>query len=180
MNWFCLCFISVYSCTKSVTSLQTLTQTVEITQIPVTKVTQIRNPQITQIQDSNQLQDSNQFQLVTPTFYFRVGDNISGCAPVQNFDDGYAYGPCNGGQGVFYNKDSKYWVAISDARDHCGKQIKLYYQGNSIIVTVMDQCPGCGTSKIDMGLEALVELTGSIDIACSINRPQPLISWEFI
>lgn len=117
-----------------------------------------------------------------PTYYFRVGPDVEGCAPVQNFDDGISYGPCNGNQGVKYTAESKYWVAINDAKEYCGKQIRVNYQGNSLDLTVMDECPGCGAdnSKIDVGLEALVELTMSKEVACSIGRTQPEVTWDFI
>jgi hypothetical protein len=117
-----------------------------------------------------------------PTFYFRVGDNLSGCPPVQTFVGVGAQGPCNGGQGVLYNTNSKYWAAINGAVNHCGQQIRVYYNSNNIILTIMDQCPGCGSDnhRIDVGLEALVELTGSVENACAINKPLPEVTWEFI
>jgi hypothetical protein len=119
-----------------------------------------------------------------PTYYFRVGPDIEGCAPVQNFDDGFSYGPCNinGNIGVKYTSESKYWVAINGAKEHCGKQIRVNYEGRTLDLTVMDECPGCGAgnTKIDVGLEALVELTGSKEVACSIGRTQPDVTWDFI
>lgn len=117
-----------------------------------------------------------------PTYYFRVGPDVEGCAPVQNFDDGISYGPCNGNQGVKYTVESKYWVAINDAKEYCGKQIRVNYQGNSLDLTVMDECPGCGAdnTKIDVGLESLIQLTGSKEVACSIGRLQPEVTWDFI
>ena len=116
------------------------------------------------------------------TYYFRVGNDVPGCAPVQNFDDGNSYGPCNGNQGVKYTSDSKYWVAINGAKEYCGKQIRVNYEGNSLDLTIMDECPGCGAddSKIDVGIEALIELTKSKEVACSIGRLQPEVTWDFI
>lgn len=116
----------------------------------------------------------------SPTFYFRVGDNVPLCPEVQTFNDGMSYGPCNGGQGVKYNSGSKYWVAISDAKSHCGQQITARYKESSITLTVMDECPGCaGDNHLDMSLEALIELTGSAAVACAIGLPPPIITWEF-
>ena len=44
----------------------------------------------------------------------------------------------------------------------------------------MDECPGCHIDNhVDMSLEALVELTGSKDIACAINNSSPKIYWYF-
>ena len=158
--------------TIEITQLQTQLQTQSLQQQTLQQTQQTQQTQRVQSQEIN--------KGIIPTYYFRINDDIPGCTPVQNFDNGFAFGPCNGGQGVFYNKNSKYWVAINDAKSHCGKQIKVNYKTNSLILTVMDKCPGCGNSKIDMSLEALIELTGSIEIACSINRPQPQITWEFI
>jgi hypothetical protein len=116
------------------------------------------------------------------TYYFRIDKDLEGCAPVQNFNDGNSYGPCNGIQGVKYTSESKYWVAINGAKAHCGKQIRVNYQGNTIDFTVMDECLGCNSNnyKIDIGLEALVEITGSKEVACSIGRVQPEVTWDFI
>ena len=204
MILICYLFYFVYCCTDS-----TQLPSIEITQLQETQITQQLSIEITQLQETQQSsneitqlhipqQSSTQFQQtytplqfqqtqnnlqntqITPTFYFRINNDIPGCAPVQNFNDGFAYGPCNNGQGVFYNNDSKYWVAINGTKSHCGKQIKVNYQGTTLILTVQDECPRCGNSKIDMSLEALIELTGSVDIACSINRPQPRVSWEFV
>ena len=93
-----------------------------------------------------------------------------------------SYGPCNGNQGVKYTYASKYWVAINGAKDYCGQQIRVNYEGNTIDLTIMDECPGCGVdnTKIDVGLESLIELTGSKEVACSIGRLQPEVTWDFI
>ena len=114
------------------------------------------------------------------TFYFRIGENINGCAPVQTFNDGNRYGPCNynGNAGVQYNSNSKYWSAISNASSHCGEKITVYYNNKSIQLTIMDECPGCG-NNVDMSLDALIELTGSKENACAINLPLPDIKWHF-
>jgi hypothetical protein len=43
----------------------------------------------------------------------------------------------------------------------------------------MDECPACKEDNhVDMGLDALIELTGSKEVACSINRPIPMITWS--
>lgn len=116
--------------------------------------------------------------LSSPTYYFRVGADQPGCAPVQNFDDGYAYGPC--GQGNKYGAHSKYWAAIYNAKEHCGKPITLDYNGKKMVLTVADECPGCAADNhVDMGLEALIELTGSAEAACAINRLPVKVSWSF-
>lgn len=128
-------------------------------------------------------QQNNQNYINTiATYYFRIGDNnIEGCAPVQNFNDGNSYGPCNNYQGVKYTSDSKYWVAIGNAQQHCGKNIEVVYNGKAMTFQVMDNCPACvADNHVDMGLEALIELTGSKENACAISKSLPNISWRFV
>jgi len=116
------------------------------------------------------------------TFYFRVGDDVTGCPVVQTFNDGMSYGPCkgeDGSSGVKYTSNSKYWAAIAHAGSRCGDTITVSYNGNSIQLTVMDECPACKEDNhVDMSLDALIELTGSKEAACSINRPMPIITWS--
>ena len=116
------------------------------------------------------------------TFYFRVGDDVSGCPTVQTFNDGMSYGPCkgeDGSSGVKYTSNSKYWAAIANASSRCGDTITVSYNGNSIQLKVMDECPACREDNhVDMSLDALIELTGSKEAACSINRPMPIITWS--
>ena len=88
-------------------------------------------------------------------------------------NDNNTYGPC----GAQYNSNSKYWCAIKNAKDYCGKSLTVYYKENSIDLIVMDECPSCD-NKVDISLEALIELTGSKEAACSINRPMPMITWS--
>jgi hypothetical protein len=114
------------------------------------------------------------------TFFFRVGPNVQGCPAVQTFNDGNSYGPCNGGNGVRYGPQSKYWVAIRNGAAHCDKTITATFQGRSIVLTVKDSCPGCAQSNhLDMGLDALIELTGSREAACAIDTVIPQVTWYF-
>jgi hypothetical protein len=115
--------------------------------------------------------------LTSPAFYFSSGLEYTGCPPVQTFNDGFRYGPCFGG--VSYNESSKYWVATFDAELHCGENISVEYNGASMTLVVMDRCPGCSDGHIDMGLDALVELTGSKEIACAIGLPLVKVNWEY-
>lgn len=111
------------------------------------------------------------------TYYFRMGSDVPMCVPVQNFNTGNIYGSC----GQPYGTQSKYWVAIANGGNYCGRQILATYNGNSITLTVMDTCPACQSDNhLDMGLEALIELTGSATAACAINQPLPQISWQFV
>jgi hypothetical protein len=115
------------------------------------------------------------------TYYFRVGDNVDGCADVQTFNDGNGYGACNNNLGVKYSFESKYWAAIKNGNLHCGEKIMVKYKNNSIVLTVFDKCIACEKDNhIDMGLEALIELTGSKNLACAINTILPVVNWDFI
>jgi hypothetical protein len=110
------------------------------------------------------------------TFYFRVGPDQPGCPTVQTFNDGNIYGPCN----AKYGESSKYWAAISGGGQHCGEQITVSYGDRDIVLTVMDECPACAVDNhVDMSLDALVELTGSVNAACAINTLQPQVTWRF-
>lgn len=124
---------------------------------------------------SPQMPSSGQVSTIG-TYYFRVGADQPGCPPVQTFNDGNIYGPCS----VQYGAQSKYWVAIKNGGQHCGEKITAYSGSKSIVLTVMDECPGCGSDNhLDMSLEALVELTGSVEAACAINTVQPRLTWSF-
>ena len=113
------------------------------------------------------------------TFYFRVGPDVEGCPTVQSFNDGMSYGPCNGNKGVKYTSESKYWAAIKNASGRCGETITVNYNGKSMNLKVMDECPGCAEDNhVDMSLDALIELTGSKEAACAISTTQPIITWS--
>ena len=44
----------------------------------------------------------------------------------------------------------------------------------------MDRCVGCeADGHVDMSIDALVELTGSVGVACAINLPSAQITWKF-
>jgi len=122
-----------------------------------------------------------QFHLTFATFYFRTNADLPGCPIVQSFQDNNFYGPCN----VSYTQNSKYWVAISGASPHCGSIIRASFRNtsfaNTIYLVVSDECPACArTNHLDMSLEALVELTGSVENACAIDKTLPRISWTFV
>ena len=71
-------------------------------------------------------------------------------------------------------------MAIRDGGDHCGETIVATHGLRSIEVMVMDVCIGCKEDNhVDFGLEALIELTGSPEVACAINLPMPQITWKF-
>lgn len=95
------------------------------------------------------------------------------------------------GQGTYYstglgacgitNVDTDYIVAIShqlydeNAKDAnpnnnplCGKKITAYYQGKSVVVTVVDRCEGCQYNDLDFSPSAFSQIAdqdlGRIDI----------------
>lgn len=110
----------------------------------------------------------------TATYYFRIGSDVPGCLPVQDFTG--AFGSC----GNQYNSGSKYWAAIANGRAFCGRRINVFYGSRRVQLTVQDSCPGCaGDNHVDMGLEALIELTGSKEAACAINTGLPRVTWSF-
>ena len=110
------------------------------------------------------------------TYYFRVGPDQPGCPAVQTFNDGNIYGPCN----AKYGASSKYWVAIKNGGQNCGEEITVSYGDRNVVLTVMDECPACAVDNhVDMSLDALVELTGSVEAACAINTLQPQVTWRF-
>jgi hypothetical protein len=119
-----------------------------------------------------------------PSFYFTTNQTPAAprCPAVQTFNDGNRYGPCDtydGKQGVLYGPQSKYWAATFDGGSHCGETIVMTYQGKTMKLMVMDQCPGCGDGHVDMGLDALIELTGSAEAACAIDRPPVQVEWSY-
>lgn len=149
-------------------SPSTFTSSQAPTQLP-SSLPQSPSPPMQQIPSSGQVSTIG-------TYYFRVGADQPGCPPVQTFNDGQVYGPCS----VQYGSQSKYWVAIKNGGQHCGEKITAYSGSKSIVLTVMDECPGCGSDNhLDMSLEALVELTGSVESACAINTVQPRLTWSF-
>ncbi|KAI8911139.1 hypothetical protein EDD86DRAFT_204487 [Gorgonomyces haynaldii] len=108
------------------------------------------------------------------TYYFRVNAFDSRCVPVQStYESGVS--AC----GNQYGGGSAYWAAVTGGNQHCGQTATVTYQGRSIQVTILDECPGCGDGHIDMSLDALVDLTGSYEAACAINRGLPQLEWYY-
>ena len=77
---------------------------------------------------------------------------------------------------------SKYWVAIKNGSQHCGKKITVYNTSSSkvIVLTVIDECPSCDSDNhLDMSLDALIELAGSVKSAHNVNSIEPKLIWSF-
>jgi len=175
-----LSFLESNTQIQTIQNIQTV-QTITDKAIPTNIQLENNKQQTITVYEQQQLQSNILQKNGKASFYFRVGNDVSGCPSVQTFNDGNSYGPCNNGDGVKYNGDSetKYWVAIKNAELHCGKTITINYQSNSIKLKVMDKCPSCSDYDLDMSLDALIELTGSVETACSINTTPPMISWNF-
>lgn len=43
----------------------------------------------------------------------------------------------------------------------CGQKIQAFYNGRSVVATIMDMCPGCSGQDIDLSPAAWRQLTGS-------------------
>ncbi|EGN94576.1 hypothetical protein SERLA73DRAFT_62180 [Serpula lacrymans var. lacrymans S7.3] len=60
------------------------------------------------------------------------------------------------------SKDTDHIVALStseyDKGAHCWKHLTVTYQGKSVDVTVVDECPGCGEYGIDLSPSAFSAL----------------------
>ena len=140
-------------------------------------------PQTTNVPQTTSVPQNGPLQSSVATYYFRVGNDVEGCPVVQTFNDNNRYGPCksaDGSSGVLYTESSKYWAAIANAKDHCGETIRVFYNNNYLDLQVMDECVACHLDNhVDMSLDALIELTGTKELACAINTIQPNIMWKF-
>ncbi|KAM0464916.1 hypothetical protein ACHAPV_001907 [Trichoderma viride] len=76
------------------------------------------------------------------------------------------------------NYDSELVVAVSHSlydREHpCGRNIRVYYQGRSVVVRVVDRCAGCAEDDLDLSPTAFEQVIGSKDIG------RATATWEWI
>ncbi|KAJ7159001.1 RlpA-like double-psi beta-barrel-protein domain-containing protein-containing protein, partial [Mycena crocata] len=88
----------------------------------------------------------------------------------------------NGGFGAcgWTLQNSDFVVALGpqhyDAGAHCGKTVKVDYQGRSVNVVVADLCPGCqGDNGIDLTVPAMSQIDANyvFDGVISVN-------WAFV
>jgi hypothetical protein len=56
------------------------------------------------------------------------------------------------------NRNSEHVMAIGGAKNACGKTATVTYQGKSVKVKVVDECPVCGSSSIDLSPSAFEQL----------------------
>jgi hypothetical protein len=56
------------------------------------------------------------------------------------------------------NKNSEHVVAIGGAKNACGKTATVTYKGKSVKVKVVDECPVCGSSNIDLSPSTFEQL----------------------
>ncbi|KAF8182957.1 riboflavine-aldehyde-forming enzyme [Pholiota molesta] len=75
------------------------------------------------------------------------------------------------------NNANDFIVALSPAEyssgANCGRDIEVQYQGKSVIVEVVDLCPGCASGSIDLSPAAFSQLADE-----SLGRIQ--VTWSFV
>ncbi|KAJ7651849.1 RlpA-like double-psi beta-barrel-protein domain-containing protein-containing protein [Mycena rosella] len=110
-----------------------------------------------------------------------TGGGCSGGGGVGTYSgDGTYYYP-NGGTGACGTtlQNSDYIVALSFADyasgAHCGDQIIVYYNGNSVTVTVEDACAGCSGDSIDLSSGAMAALDPNY-----INDGRISVTWSYV
>ncbi|KAF9556285.1 riboflavin-aldehyde forming enzyme [Agrocybe pediades] len=77
----------------------------------------------------------------------------------------------------FNNVDSDFVVALNSAQAagnaHCGQLIRVQFQATTILVQVVDTCPGCGVNGIDLSPGAFQALA-----PLDVGRIQ--VTWDFV
>ncbi|KAF9481063.1 hypothetical protein BDN70DRAFT_804123, partial [Pholiota conissans] len=75
------------------------------------------------------------------------------------------------------NNDNELIVALSSAEasggKHCGKRIRVHYQGHSVEAKVEDTCPGCSRYSIDLSPAAFKRLA-------PLDAGRIKVNWEYI
>jgi hypothetical protein len=92
----------------------------------------------------------------------------------------FFYQKGNAGACGTVHQDTDMICAIDSARFNqnlCGKSVQINYaQGNTITVTVADECPTCdNANSIDLSKGAFGQLTNQ-----GLNLGQVPISWDFV
>lgn len=66
------------------------------------------------------------------------------------------------------NGDGDYITAVSaalfDSQRPCGRNIRVSYQGRSIVVRVVDRCAGCAYNDLDLSPAAFQAVIGDLGI----------------
>ncbi|KAI0071513.1 hypothetical protein K474DRAFT_1712396 [Panus rudis PR-1116 ss-1] len=87
-------------------------------------------------------------------------------AAAQFTGDATWFNPATGACGRF-NTDNDLVVALSPSEysggARCFQNIQATYQGKSVVATVVDLCPGCGSGSIDLSPAAFQRLA-SLDV----------------
>ena len=77
-----------------------------------------------------------------------------------------------------YNRPTEHIVALATSMynhgQHCGSHIQAWYQGRSIIATVVDSCTGCAEQDIDLSPSAFLTLA-----PLGVGRLHG-IEWDFV
>ncbi|PHH66848.1 hypothetical protein CDD82_1524 [Ophiocordyceps australis] len=68
-------------------------------------------------------------------------------------------------------------VAVSaplfDAQRPCGRNIRVHYQGRSVMVRVVDRCAGCAYNDLDLSPSAFQQVVGDL------GKGRVPASWEW-
>ncbi|KAF8972256.1 RlpA-like double-psi beta-barrel-protein domain-containing protein-containing protein [Flammula alnicola] len=56
---------------------------------------------------------------------------------------------------------------------HCFQQINVTSQGTSAILTIVDDCPGCGINGLDL-------TEGAFTLFASLDAGEIQVTWDFI
>eukprot|EP00834_Sanchytrium_tribonematis_P006469 NODE_479_length_6970_cov_0.750982.p3 type:complete len:289 gc:universal NODE_479_length_6970_cov_0.750982:5874-5008(-) len=102
-----------------------------------------------------------------------------------------SFASCSGsssGKATFYDSENGYgncgsqipnkglYVAISKgcySESVCGKQIKVSYQGKSVVLPVLDSCPSCDSDHIDISRDAFAQIA-------NLDAGVIQVSWEMV
>lgn len=66
------------------------------------------------------------------------------------------------------NSDSELVCAVShslyDSEHPCGRNIRINYEGRSVVVRVVDRCSGCAQNDLDLSPTAFQQVIGPLSI----------------
>ncbi|EMD32263.1 hypothetical protein CERSUDRAFT_58814 [Gelatoporia subvermispora B] len=93
--------------------------------------------------------------------------------PVTFYDTSVGIGACG-----IQNSNSQHIAALSssqyDSGAHCGAEIQIEWEGNTVTATVEDLCAGCGSGSVDLTPSAFEVLAPT-----SVGRLHGA-TWNFI
>ncbi|KAL7270533.1 hypothetical protein RUND412_006749 [Rhizina undulata] len=102
--------------------------------------------------------------------------SVSTAAPTlerrDNFGDATFYSPGLGACGTT-NSATDLIGAVNAAFFKCGQQIRLIRDSKSVIVTIVDLCPGCAQGDVDLSPAAFSQLATS-------SEGRVKVTWEYV